>query len=225
VITRTPVVIPVIVTVFEPPTPAPSPTPTPTFEPLTDKPIMGFVFKPPKEVPNTRRQDGLEIVDWLPGSSEEVLLKRVYSLETVNVLTGEVKLYATVKEPGNIWQPIWLSEAQGVTYLSQDSQVNQLHLWLGRAGGETEVLLSDIQAPLIPVEKGQGVAVYNNNVEGMQSVSPDEQNSKPAPQPVTVPLPQVTPGIMLDTAYQPGVIGLLTITVVRFSLSIQSLVK
>jgi WD40 repeat protein len=203
--TRVATVIPVIITTIATPTPAPSPTPTPTFEPLSDKPIMGFVFKPPQEIANTRNSVGYyEIVDWLPGNSEEVLVKGPLTLETVNVLNGTVKQYATFSAPGAIDQPIWLPEAEGVAYLSSDIQTNKTNLWLGQAEGKTEALLSDVQAPLIPVEKGRGVAVYSKNDRAMRAVSPNKQNLKPIPEPVTIPLPKIIPDKLLYTAYQPG---------------------
>lgn len=203
--TRIPTVIPVVITIFPTPTPAPSPTPTPTFEPLSDKPIMGFVFKPPQEVPNTRNSVGYwEIVDWLPDSSEEVLIKGPLTLETINVISGTVKQYAEVKSPGNIFQPIWLPEAQGIAYLTGDFQTAKTNLWLGKAESKPEILLSDVEAPLIPIEKGRGVAVYHKNDKAMRSVSPDKQNLRPTPQPVTAPFPQMIPGKLLNTTYQPG---------------------
>ena len=203
--TRIPTVIPVVVTIFPTPTQAPTPTPTPTFEPLSDKPIMGFVFKPPQEIPNTRNSVGYyEIIEWLPDSSEEVLVKGPLTLETVNALSGTVKQYAEVESPGNIFQPIWLFEAEGVAYLAADIQANKTNLWLGKAGSKPEILLSDVGSPLIPMERGRGVAVYDKSEKGMKAVSPSKQNLKPAPQPATAPFPQMTPGKLLNTAYQPG---------------------
>jgi hypothetical protein len=201
--TRVPTVIPVIITTIPTPTPAPSPTPTPTFEPLSDKPIMGFVFKPPQEVPNTQYPDGFDIVDWLPDSSEEVLLHGARTLETVNISNGTVKRYAQVKAPGNIFQPIWLREVQGVVYLSSDAQTDKTDLWLGQAGGKTEILLSDVDAPLIPLQKGLGVIIYDKKGKALKSISPDKQNLKPAPQSATLPFPQKEAGKLLNTAYQP----------------------
>lgn len=203
--TRTPTVIPVVVTIFPTPTPAPSPTPTPTFEPLSDKPIMGFVFKPPQEIPNTRNSVGYyEIIEWLPGNLAEVLVEGPLTLETVNVLSGTTKIYATFNAPGTIDQPTWLPEAEGVAYLASDIQTNKTNLWLGKVGSKPEILLSDVQAPLIPIEKGRGVAVYHKSDRAMKAVSPSKQNLRPAPQPASVPFPQMMPGKLLNTAYQPG---------------------
>ncbi len=176
--TRIPTVIPVIVTIFPTPTPAPSPTPTPTFEPLSDKPIMGFVFKPPREIPNTRNSAGSwEIVEWLPDKSEEVLVKGPLSLEVVDVVSGTIKTYATVKEPGNISHPKWLYENHSVAYLSRDFEANETNLFLGNQEGKPELLLSNVEAPLIPVDNGRRVAVYSKNDEVMVDVSPNTRGS------------------------------------------------
>lgn len=174
--TRTPDIVPVIITLFPTPTSAPSPTPTPTFEPLSDKPIMGFVFKSPQEVPNTRDPVGpFEIVEWLPNNSKEVLIKGPLSLETVNVLSGTSKLYATVKEPGNIRQPVWLPDTQGIAYLSRDFQTNKTNLLLGKVKNKPELLLSDVQPPLIPIQNRRGIAVYSKPDKVMKGVSLNKQ--------------------------------------------------
>lgn len=48
---QTPTPIPVVeITPIFSPTPAPSPSPTATFEPLSDKPIMGYVFGKPERL-------------------------------------------------------------------------------------------------------------------------------------------------------------------------------
>jgi len=167
-------VIPVIITTFPTPTPAPSPSPTPTFEPLSDKPIMGFVFEPPQEVPNTRRPDGFDIIQWLPDRSEEVLLRGAYTLETVNILTGMVRLFATVKDPGGIGeQPVWLPEAQGVAYFAWEA--GQRKLFLGKEGAKTEILLPDAEPPLIPLGEEKGIATYSKNDKAMRGVLPNKQ--------------------------------------------------
>jgi hypothetical protein len=203
--TRVPTVIPVIITTIPTPTPAPSPTPTPTFEPLSDKPIMGFVFKPPQEISNTRNSVGYyQIVEWLPGNSEVVLIKGPLTLKTINVLSGVAEQYAVVSEPGNIYQPIWLPEAQGVAYLSHDSQTNETNLWLGQAGSKAIQLLANVQPPLVPLERGHGVAVYSKSEKAMKAISPNERDPKPSPQPITIPIPQATSEKLLKTAYQPG---------------------
>lgn len=177
-LTRTPTVIPVVVTIFPTPTPAPSPTPTPTFEPLSDKPIMGFVFKSPQEVPNTRNSVGYwEIVEWLPDSSEEVLVKGPLTLETINVISGTLNTYATISEPGNIRNPVWLPEDQSVAYLARDFQANKTNLLLGKVGSKSELLLSNVEPPVIPIDNKRSVAVYSKNDGSMKGVSPTRQES------------------------------------------------
>ncbi|MCK6625479.1 MAG: hypothetical protein L6R45_09920 [Anaerolineae bacterium] len=164
--TATSEVIPVIITTFPTPTPAASPSPTPTFEPLSDKSIMGFVFEPPQEIPVTRNSTGQnEIVEWLPNSSEEILLKGPVSLRTVNVKNGTIKEYARVNEPGNIYQPVWLPEENGVAYLSLDLKTNQQNLWVGKGDGQIEKIASDVVPPLIPLDKNNvGVLKRNSDI-------------------------------------------------------------
>lgn len=186
--TETPVIIPVIITV--PPSPTPAPTSTPfsisSFERQAAKSTFGFVFKPPQEIPNTQSPDGFDIVDWLPGSSEEVLLKGAFTLEAVNILDGAVKVYATVNEPGNIWQPVWLPEVQGVAYISLDIQTGKQNLMLGQGeGSKTALLSSNASLPLIPLaslKQGNGLAVFSQDGQRIRRVSSDgtEADSLPA---------------------------------------------
>lgn len=184
--TETPVIIPVIITV--PPSPTPAPTSTPfsisSFERQAAKSTFGFMFKSPQEVPNTRNPDGFDIVDWLPGSSNEVLLKGAFTLEVVNILDGSVKVYATVNEPGNIWQPVWLSEVQGVTYISLDIQAGKQNLMLGQGEGKTALLSSNASLPLIPLaslKQGNGLAVFSQDGQRIRRVSSDGKEADSLP--------------------------------------------
>jgi Tol biopolymer transport system component len=165
---------------------------------------MGFVFKPPQEVPNTQNTDGSwEIIEWLPDSSEEVLVEGPLSLEVINVISGTARVYATVNAPGAIDQPTWLPEAAGVAYLTSDG-ANQTNLWLGKANSKPEVLVADVGVPLIPIEKGQSLAVYHKNDQVMKVVSPNGKNIGVASQMVTTSLPQFPSDKMIKTAHQPS---------------------
>ncbi len=117
--TRTPWVIGVIVTVFPTPTPAPTATPTPTFEPLSDKPIMGYVFSPPQQI---LQDNFMEIVDWLPNSSEEMLIRTFaddhYLIEKLNIKTGTRQTLVKTKL-NIIGNPVWLSATQQTAYIGQ----------------------------------------------------------------------------------------------------------
>jgi hypothetical protein len=199
------VVIGVIVTVFPTPTEAPTLTPTPTFEPLSDKPIMGYVFSSPQEIPNTRNSiGGYEIIDWLPNSSEEILVQDPLSFKTINVFNGEVKQYATFDAPGEDRPLVWLTDVEGVAYLAVDSQTRQVNLWLGQAGKpDPTLLLADVTVPLISVNKGKGVAVYHKPSQTMQVISPDKFNLNPPPQPLDFAFPYKEVGGLKHTAYQP----------------------
>lgn len=181
--TATPVVIPVIITTFPTPTPAPSPIPTPTFEPLSDKPILGFVFKPPQEIPITRNSIGQnEIVEWLSNSSEELLLKGPVTLSTVNIKSGNAKEYARVDEPGNIFQPIWLSEENGVAYLSFDPKTDQQNLWIGKGDGQVEQIVSDVVPPIIPLDE-KSIAISKRNSDFVILTDTKEVNGSTQPIP------------------------------------------
>ena len=43
-----------------------TPSPTATFEPLTDEPIMGFMFSKPRPLDSTRPIKGVMVGEWLP---------------------------------------------------------------------------------------------------------------------------------------------------------------
>jgi hypothetical protein len=83
-------VTPVIVTVPPTPTDAPSPTPTPTFEPLSDKPIGGYIFSPPELVLIDNR---MMILGWRPDSNEELITSNFgddqFLIEFLNITSGQ----------------------------------------------------------------------------------------------------------------------------------------
>ncbi len=203
--TSTPIVL--FATVIFPtrPTPAPTATPTPTFEPLSDKPIMGYVFSPPKEITNTRDSVGYyEIVDWLPNSSEEILVQGPLSFKTINIFNGQVKQYATFNVPGEDRPLVWLTDVKGVVYLAIDTQTRQVNLWLGQADKkEPTLLLADVTVPFISVNKGKGVAVYHKPSQTMQVISPDKLNLRPVPQPIDFTFPNLKIHKQMYTTYQP----------------------
>ncbi|NJN97307.1 MAG: hypothetical protein HC875_26100 [Anaerolineales bacterium] len=210
--TATSEVIPVIITTFPTPTPAPSPSPTPTFEPLSDKPIMGFVFKPPQEIAITRNSIGQnEIVEWLPNSSEEILLKGPVSLSTVNVKNGTIKEYARVNEPGNLYQPVWLPEENGVAYLSFDLKTNQQNLWVGKGDGQTEQIASDVVPPLIPLDKNNVGILKRNSDIVILSDTKVSANTQPIPAYLSESKPEQNENV----ARSPRVTGLHIITILK----------
>lgn len=152
-------------------------------EPIPSENIVavgGYEFSLPQETSNTRKIPGIKIVDWLPGSSHEVLLHGIFDLGILNITTGEVTIYATVKEPGNIRFPVWVPAVQGVAYLSWDIQTNQQNLWLSKAGNNPgRQLLSDVAPPLIPLERG--LAIYSQRANVIQEISLSSQNLSPRP--------------------------------------------
>jgi Tol biopolymer transport system component len=157
------------------------PEPTETATPKETVTVNGYIFSLPQEIPSTRQISGVEIVDWLPGSSNEVLLQGIFDLGVLNIETGGVTIYATVKEPGNIRFPIWIPQAQGVAYFSSDIQTNQQNLWLGKTGSNNRgvQLLGDGSPPLIPLN--QGLAVYSPKDKAVQGITPDGQKLSTPP--------------------------------------------
>jgi hypothetical protein len=160
--TRVPTVIPVIITTIPTPTPAPSPTPTPTFEPLSDKPIGGYIFGSPE--PFSPR-GYIEIVEWLPGSNEEVIVRNFendrYLVELLNVKSGQHQ--RLVETAHNIVDnPVWLPHTQQIAYLAQD-ETGALGLYFSASNNQGTNLLTqgNVSPPLVPAPDGKSVIVLD----------------------------------------------------------------
>jgi Tol biopolymer transport system component len=170
--TATHPVIPVIVTVFPTPTPAPSPTPTATFEPLSDKPIEGYIFGPPELI---APRGYIEIAGWLPGSSEELIVSDFedehYLVEFLNVKTGQRQRVVETSQ-NIVGKPVWLPAVRQMAYLAQDKS-GALNLYLSSAAGKpnsSTLALGNLSSPLAPAPDGKNVLVFDNSMRQLLRV-------------------------------------------------------
>lgn len=172
------------------PTPAPSPTPTPTFEPLTDKPIGGYIFSPPELI---LTNNYIEIVGWVPGSNEELIIRNFeddkFLVETLNVNTEQRQRLVETNR-FIIGKPVWLPATKQIAYLAQDETgANNLYL---NNPNEKEVdtpIVSKVSPPLVPDKTGDSVLVFDSQLSHLLHVSQTEGATEALL--LTEPLPPV----------------------------------
>lgn len=191
--TRIPTVIPVIITVLPTPTPAPSLTPTPTFEPLSDKPIGGYIFSPPEFISS---RSYIEIVGWLTGSNEELIVNNfendAYLVEIFNIKSGQ-RQHVVQTSDNIVGRPVWLPDTQQIAYLAQDKTgiINLYLSALSKQEGDT-LNLEDISPPLAPAFDGKSVLVFDKEMRQLQKSNRDTKRALELS--ITEPLPNMNGG-------------------------------
>jgi WD40 repeat protein len=157
------------------PTPAPSPTPTPTFEPLSDKPIGGYIFSPPKLI---LTHNYIEIIGWVPDSNEELIIRNFdndkFLIETLNINTG-LRQRLVETDHFIVGKPIWLPATKQIAYLAQD-ETGAINLYLNNPG-EKDVdtpTVSQVSPPLVPDKTGDSVLVFDSQTSRLLDISQTE---------------------------------------------------
>jgi hypothetical protein len=168
----TPTAMPFFITPIYSPTPAPSPSPTPTFEPLSDKPILGYVFGKPEEIQGL---DNSVIKEWLPGSSEEMITLGGDFLELVNILTEEKYRLAqwsseTYAFTGN---QVWVSSIREATLILFNIQTSRYELWVNASEKKPveQPDLTNVSSSFIPVDVITGLGVYDLETRTLNVIS------------------------------------------------------
>lgn len=189
-VVATPTAIPVFVTPIYSPTPVPSPTPTATFEPLSDKPIDGYIFSPPELI---LTHNYIEIIGWVPGSNEELFIRSFedekFLVETLNVNTGQRQQLLETNR-FIIGKPVWLPVTKQIAYLAQDD-MGVINLYLNNPN-EKDVdtpIASNVTPPLVPDKAGDSVLVFDSQLSRLLDVSQTEGAKEEVL--LTEPLPPV----------------------------------
>jgi WD40 repeat protein len=176
--TRVPTVIPVIITTVPTPTPAPSLSPTPTFEPLSDKPIGGYVFGKPEELRGMNNDVGLRIIGWVPNSNSELIVVGDKFIDTVDVQSGENRRFAEWDAETHFISgtPVWLRKANEVAFILGNLYTDQYELWISASGDKRakEPFLTNVDYSFVPINVDAGVAVFDLNTQTLISISDEK---------------------------------------------------
>ncbi len=177
------------------PTPAPDPIPTATFEPLSNNFTLGFVFGPPQELQTIDNSKSLNLIGWVPGNTNDMIVVGDGFVDLVNIQTETTqRLFEWNPEIRFIVdEPVLLPSSQTIALISGNFQTSQYELWVisSQEDSPKQPYLSNIERSFIPVTTGNGLNVYNLDTQTLMSIHP---NSRETSQVEAVPL-QESPAI------------------------------
>ena len=187
----TPVLISTPTPVYTP-TPAPSPSPTSTFEPLSDKPILGYVFGKPEEL---RGLDNGVVKEWLPNSSEEIIIVGDNFLEVVNILTAEKYRLAQWNNEKYAFtgNQVWVSSIREAALILFNLQTSRYELWTSASEKEPieQPSLTNVSSSFIPVDVITGLGIYDLETRTLKALSDQGKLVQVVSQPLR-PVPTAT---------------------------------
>jgi hypothetical protein len=112
----------------------------------------------------------IEIVDWVPGSNDELLIRNFaddkFLVEILNVNTGQHQ--RLVETPNTIvGDPVILPGRQQIAYLAYD-EANMINLYVNDlqdlGQGETTLLLNDVRPPIVPAKARENGLVFDGQM-------------------------------------------------------------